>query len=495
MAEVETETGKIVTGSGGQGSLAKKFVVAFAAMFVIPMLLAVYLFNELSRGVPDNPLRLGTLFFFTVLLGTAGFLVCRSVLLAMHKTLRETEAVVGGDLTRRLACDSKDEISQLARNFNQITSRLQETIDRLEASRRQIQTLLSQVCASIAQPVEVEEMFGVLLRTLLSVTGLDRGCIFLLAPGEKTLSVAASAGIPEELCATVIPVGSGIVGWVASHGQVVTTSESMPWGRPEALSPLESTMPWGVHVPLGTPGKMRGVLSIGTAAGRKRITGEDLLLIQNLAAQVSVAIENAALKDEMEKTYVQTVAALAAAVEARDKYTRGHSKRVTELAVEIARRMDLPESFLRDLEAAGLLHDIGKIGIPDRILHNVGPLPAEGVEYIHGHPIGGENILKPVGSLARLCPIVRHHHERYDGRGYPDRLKGEQIPLGARIVAVADSFDAMISDRSYKRKRSREEAIDELVRCRGTQFDPRCVDHLVAYLAENPRAGALTSAG
>jgi len=188
----------------------------------------------------------------------------------------------------------------------------------------------------------------------------------------------------------------------------------------------------------------------------------------------------------MERTYVETVAALAAAVEARDRYTRGHSRRVTELAVALGRRMGLSAAALRDLETAALLHDIGKIGIPDRILHNTGPLPPEGVRFIHEHPIGGERILKPVGSLARLCPIVRHHHEHYDGGGYPDRLKGEEIPLGARILAVADAFDAMVSDRSYKRTMTRSEAVEELVRCRGTQFDPDCVDHFVALLAGSP---------
>ena len=175
---------------------------------------------------------------------------------------------------------------------------------------------------------------------------------------------------------------------------------------------------------------------------------------------------------------------LATAVEARDKYTRGHSKRVTGYAVEIARKMELPDAFVKDLEAASLLHDIGKIGMPDFILSNTGPLPPEGAEFILGHPVGGENILKPVGSLARLCPIVRHHHEHFDGTGYPDRLEGERIPLAARILAVADSFDAMVSDRAYRVPWTREQAMAELDRCRGSHFDPACVDAFLACLNE-----------
>jgi HD-GYP domain-containing protein (c-di-GMP phosphodiesterase class II) len=243
-----------------------------------------------------------------------------------------------------------------------------------------------------------------------------------------------------------------------------------------------------VHVPLGAPGKVKGVLSLGLGGSQKDISADDHLMIRNLAAQVSVAIENAALKEDMEKTYVETVAALAAAVEARDIYTKGHSRRVTELSVALARAMGLSAQACKDIEAAALLHDIGKIGIPDSILHNAGPLPPEGLRHIHDHPIGGENILKPVGSLGRLCPIVRHHHEHYDGGGYPDRLKGDQIPLAARILAVADSYDAMISDRSYKPARSPQEAMEELRRCRWTLFDPACVDAFIANCCGNPAA-------
>jgi HD-GYP domain-containing protein (c-di-GMP phosphodiesterase class II) len=200
-------------------------------------------------------------------------------------------------------------------------------------------------------------------------------------------------------------------------------------------------------------------------------------------------LENAELKRRDEKTYIETVAALATAVEARDRYTRGHSRRVTEMSVEIARRMEKPDWFVKDLESAALLHDIGKIGFPDTILCNPGPLPPDGVRVIQEHPLGGENILKPVGSLARLCPIVRHHHEQFNGTGYPDGLKGEEIPIAARIISVADSFDAMISARPYKAPRSREDAIGELVRCRGMQFDPSCVDTFIGYLNEHSEAG------
>jgi HD-GYP domain-containing protein (c-di-GMP phosphodiesterase class II) len=475
-------------------TLARKFIVAFSAMFIVPLLLAVYLFTEYAAGGIRDTTQIVVLVAFVLLLGTAGFFVTQSVVHALLRTARDAAAIAEGDITRRLNTNTAAEISELAKNFNRITSRLQQTVDNLQSSKKQMQTLLAQVCAGTGRPHDMSGMFNVFLNALLSLTGLNVGAIFLLSLDGKVLRVRVSAGLCEEMKSTVIPMGEGIVGWVASHGQMVTTSESMPWGKPGGLTELEKSMQWAIHVPMGTAGKNRGVISIGLREGQKEITGDDLLMIQNLATQVAVAVENADLKSRMEATYVETVAALATAVEARDKYTRGHSKRVTEFSVEIARRLELPEWFVKDLESAALLHDIGKIGMPDHILHNRGALPPEGVSFVLGHPIGGENILKPVGSLARLCPIVRHHHERYDGKGYPDGLKGEEIPLAARILSVADSFDAMISARAYKPTRNREDAMEELIRCKGAQFDPQCVDAFVTYLKEFPEAGILAPA-
>ncbi|MCL2103428.1 MAG: HD-GYP domain-containing protein, partial [Syntrophorhabdaceae bacterium] len=225
------------------------------------------------------------------------------------------------------------------------------------------------------------------------------------------------------------------------------------------------------------------VVSIGLTEGRKKISIEDIQVVQNLAAQIAVALENAELKQKEEKAYIETVAALSAAVEARDTLTKGHSRRVTEFSMAIARDMKKPDWFMKDVESAALLHDIGKIGFSDNILWSPDPVPLKDLALIHNHPIMGESILKPVGSLSRLCSIIRHHHERYDGSGYPDGLKGEDIPLASRIIAVADSFDAMISGRRYLPNREIHEVINELNRCSGTQFDPSCVKVFLNHLA------------
>jgi len=473
-------------------TLARKFVIAFSAMFLVPLIVAVYLFFEYAGISTRDVPRISILFFFVVLLGTAGFLITRSVVLTLLRVSRDAEAIADGDISLRLDIDTESEISHLAKNFNRITSRLQQAVDNLQSSRTQMQTLAAQLCDTGSRPGDLTATFDVFLSTLLSLTGLDVGLISLVSQVGGSLKVRISHGLGEALKTAVIPAGDGIIGWVASHGQMVTTSESMPWKEGE-LSDLEKSMTWALHVPMTAGGKTRGVISIGLKEGQKEISGDDLQMIQNLSSQMAMVVETADLKRKEEGAYIETVAALAAAVEARDKYTRGHSRRVTEFSVEIARRMGRPDWFVKDLESAALLHDIGKIGIPDTILRNAGPLPPDGMAFILEHPIEGENILKPVGSLARLCPIVRHHHERFDGSGYPDRLKGEDIPIASRIISVADSFDAMISVRAYKSTRDREDAMKELVRCRGTQFDPICVDAFIEYLKENPEVGVLVT--
>ncbi|HEX9205934.1 MAG TPA: HD domain-containing phosphohydrolase [Candidatus Deferrimicrobiaceae bacterium] len=472
----------------GTDTLARRFTVTFSAMFIVPLLVAVYLFAENHPSTARSPFQASLLIPSVILLGAAGFLLTRSVVMALLRALRDAEAIANGDITRRLSPGGTTEFNDLANHFNRVIARLQQTVESLQASRRQTHDLLAQVCATGSRPGDMTGMFETCLNTLLSLTGLQAGAIFLLSPDGKTLKVRVSVGLPEALATGSIPTGCGAAGCAASQGRMVTVSESTPWTGGE-LSEVEKCIPWAIHLPMTASGRTRGVITLGLREGQKEIPADDVQTIRDLANQVAVALENAELKRKEERTYIETVAALAAAVEARDRYTRGHSRRVTEYSVEIARIMGKPEWFVKDIESAALLHDIGKIGFPDQILCNPGPLPPDGVHVIRNHPLAGENILKPVGSLSRLCSIVRHHHEQFDGSGYPDRLRGEEIPLAARVIAVADSFDAMTSERPYRPPRSREDAVAELRRCSGTQFDPSCVEVFLGYLKGGNGAG------
>lgn len=204
-------------------------------------------------------------------------------------------------------------------------------------------------------------------------------------------------------------------------------------------------------------------------------SGMETFAVEKIASQLGVALENARLFQDMKDLFFSTVASLANAIDAKSAWTKGHSERVMHIAEGLARSMGLDEEETERIRIAGLLHDIGKIGIIEELLEK--PLELDDDEFppIRLHPEKGVTILKPIQQLHDIIPAIRHHHEWFDGTGYPDRLRGKEIPLAARIIAVADSFDAMIADRPYRKGRSVDEALDELQRCAGTQFDPDIV--------------------
>ena len=181
-------------------------------------------------------------------------------------------------------------------------------------------------------------------------------------------------------------------------------------------------------------------------------------------------------QEDISKAYMQTIDTLRYVVETRDSETRGHSERVSRLAAAIAEEMGLKSEDVEMIRTAGLFHDIGKVGVPDAILLKNGPLTSEEFAQIKLHPAAGEKVLSTYTPFGEMLPIIRGHHERIDGRGYPDGLAGDEICTGAKIIAVADSFDAMVSNRTYRKGLGIDRASEELVKCKGAQFDPAVVD-------------------
>ena len=217
---------------------------------------------------------------------------------------------------------------------------------------------------------------------------------------------------------------------------------------------------------------------LGVEFKRKFSTGPEAF------AHILNRIEKVIQNPDGEILLMDAVTSLARAIDLADHYTRDHGQAVSQLAMLIARQLAMPDEEVEEICRAAILHDIGKIGIPHEILKKPDRLTPEEFELIKSHSAKGEMILKPlnVGVIQRICRSVRHHHERFDGRGYPDRLKGEEIPLGARILAVADSFNAMVSARGYKKARTHDDALAELEYCRGTQFDPKLVEAFMQAL-------------
>lgn len=185
---------------------------------------------------------------------------------------------------------------------------------------------------------------------------------------------------------------------------------------------------------------------------------------------------------QLEQAYMESIETLRYTVEAKDTYTRGHSDRVSEISVLIGKKLGLSDKDLRRLRIGGLFHDIGKIGVPDTILQKAGKLSEDEYSEIKNHPTIGAHILSTASIFQDILPIVKHHHERYDGKGYPEKLQGEQIPYLARITAIADTFDAMTSRRTYRDALDLNYVIEEFKRCKGTQFDPQLNDVFIDIL-------------
>ncbi|ADL67641.1 putative PAS/PAC sensor protein [Thermoanaerobacterium thermosaccharolyticum DSM 571] len=231
-----------------------------------------------------------------------------------------------------------------------------------------------------------------------------------------------------------------------------------------------------ISVPLISKDKAVGTLNILTTSR----LANDISLLRSVADSVSIAIENANLYDNLRNWYLRAIDALAYAVEAKDRYTKGHSLRVSKYAAIIGESMGLPKDEIEKLKIAGILHDIGKIGISDKILTKPGKLTKEEYDKIKQHPSISRKILEPIGLSKDIIDGIEKHHERYDGKGYPFGLDDDNIPLIAAILCVADSFDAMTSDRSYRKGMPFDEAVNELLKYKGTQFNPRVVDSVIS---------------
>lgn len=276
-------------------------------------------------------------------------------------------------------------------------------------------------------------------------------------------------------------------------GSTIPVDESLPWkdvikgkhlvtnkgkgGRKKtAKSGRLNKSNSSVFIPLKIKDNVFGILNVLDKLNGGKFGQEDVKLLQTLARKASLNIENTILYESMYTNLINTLQSLVAAIEARDRYTQQHSQRVTQLSVKIAEEIGCSQDEIDTIKFAGILHDIGKISISDSILLKEGKLTQEEIRVVHTHPVVGEKILQPLGLLPAERAIVRYHHERWDGKGYPDGLAGNKIPLLARIIAVADSYDAMTSDRPYRLAKDSKRAVEELIRCSGAQFDKDVVD-------------------
>ena len=358
---------------------------------------------------------------------------------------------------------------------------LQKALERSNQWEKQLMTLtvLSQILNSTLEHRTVRR------RAMQAATELMKaevGSLLLIDEETNRLYFEVALGDKEETVkAFHLEMGEGIAGWVAKFGEplIVHDAQSDPRFFGEVDKKSKFTTKNVICVPVKVKEKTIGVLEAINKLGGETFSEEDLTIFQSLADQVAVALDNARLLAEIEGLFFQTAESLADAIEKRDPYTGGHTKRVTTYSLVMGEQLKLEPNEMRWLKLAAILHDIGKIGVEDSILRKEDKLSEEEYDQMKRHTLMGAEIIGHIKQLHGIIPGLKYHHEKIDGKGYPEGLADGSIPLIAKIVAVADTFDAMTSDRPYRKALTRGAAFDELLRCVGTQFDRKLVDSFI----------------
>jgi PAS domain S-box-containing protein len=364
--------------------------------------------------------------------------------------------------------------------------KIKKQISQLEALRR--------IDATITASTDLQLCLDIILGESLSQLKVDAADILLLNPHLNTLEFAAGKGFrTDQIEHTSLRLGEGYAGQAAMERRMVTI-HNLKKGDQHPLSNLSLSMEdfncyYGI--PLIVKGKIKGVLEIFVRTHAQR--DESWIgFLESLAGQAAIAIESAMMFDDLQHSnlnlnlaYDRTLEGWSRALDLRDREAEGHTQRVAKLTVELARRLNVPEHNLPHIRRGALLHDIGKMGIPDRILFKPGKLTDEEWKEIRKHPTYAQELLSPISYLRPALDIPYCHHERWDGSGYPRGLQGEQIPLAARIFAVVDVWDALISDKPYRTAWSEADAIEHIRQESGHLFDPRIAEHFLHLLQQD----------
>ncbi len=330
--------------------------------------------------------------------------------------------------------------------------------------------------------LDLKNILEVTFSLLASLFGFDRLVIFAIDEARRVLKILHASAPEKELIERIkgyeVPLTrlNNILARVASTGVpaiIEDVQESSINMRNPIIRLFEPKA--FVVVPLIAKNKIVGVLAADKRAEKMAVSQEDKDYLVNFANNIAIAIENSRLYQDLKKNFVNSIQALAYALEAKDPYTRGHSEVVAQYSVKIARVLGFSEERMEELRQMCLLHDIGKIGVIPDVLEKEGVPSKDELQMVRKHPLIGDNIVQPLNLPLEIRSIIRNHHERFDGRGYPDGLVGDQIPLEARIIAVADAYDAMVSSRPYRKSLSSQRALRELEKNAGTQFDPEVV--------------------
>jgi putative nucleotidyltransferase with HDIG domain len=334
-----------------------------------------------------------------------------------------------------------------------------------------------------------------LLDIIMESVPASRGFVFLIQRDSGALVPYARrpVGLQESASDAEIVVSQTIIQTAVRQKTSIISSDALVderfiHSRSVAALDVRSAM----CAPLVSRNGVLGLVYVDSHKANA-FTRRDLGLFSALALKVAIAVDNARLYDDLRSLFYNTVETLVRTIQAKDQYTAGHSTRVSRYALMIADKLGLSTKDKHQLYLAAMLHDIGKIGVPDDLLNRPGKLSEAEMERVRSHVQVGASMIEMLGEMHSIVPLIRHHHECYDGSGYPDGLKGEQIPLISRIIAVADMYDAMTSDRPYRKRRSHQFAVDEILSNSGITIDPTVADAFLDVLKDIVPAAANSS--
>ena len=361
-------------------------------------------------------------------------------------------------------------ITDLASELEQKNVNLERAVERLST--------IYKVGLAINSTMDIDRLFNLIVRTTMTTLKANFGYIILYDAENSCLNVTNLIGNGKLLApTTAIPMkDSSVSSWVIRNRQPILIADINEAPQFDRFSDLGYERKSLICAPLLVKDEIIGTISVVNKIDDSQFNSDEMEMLSTIAAQAAISIKNATLYDEQQQTYLNTIQALVSAIEASDSYTKGHSERVTRYSLEIGRRLNLSEDRMQILERASILHDIGKIGIDLSLLNKEGKLTPEDIRDLQQHPTIGMHILEPIEFLQDVRICIGQHHERFDGMGYPNRIKKEEQLLESRILAIADAFDAMTSDRPYRKALSLDVAVAELHDNAGSQFDPEIVD-------------------
>jgi len=393
------------------------------------------------------------------------------------------------DMVKRMR-ELQEELGEKTSGLVKTNNRLIELRKELSRKVRQKTRALSflyNIERDVSTKLKLDEVLELVVERVSSILNVRICSILLIDDRTGRLSIESAKGLNQEIAKEAeLGVGDKISGWVAKHNRPVLVRNIEKDIRFAKRSEEKYYNKSLMSVPLAIRDKVIGVLNVNNKKSRKIFNQEDFRLLKQIAAQVAIVIENARLYRRLTDLYMRTITTLAATIDARDHYTRRHSEMVAKYAVAIAEAMKLPPERVELIRQASYLHDIGKIGVHDFILLKPGKLTDEEWKEIKLHSVKGAEILEPlVVFLNGVIDMIKQHHERYDGKGYPGQYRDGEIDIGARIMAVADSFDAMLSERPYRKAYSKKKAVEELRENSGTQFDPKIVETFLEVLSKD----------